>query len=367
MDIKDIYFAPFNDLSIKNKEELTKSFNFNFSGFIDNNKTGKDIILPKMLLNKKFDKIIISSGGYFKQIYNEFISLGIPKNKIYFYCQQTDEIVHNIYLYYFYIYKFRQKPIIDNNLIDFQLYFGKGKKELLKYKNTHNGKRAFIIGNGPSLKVNDVEKLKDEITFGANKIYLMYNETSWRPTYYFVEDDLVFKQNYETIKKIDSSVKFFPTFTKKFNKPIENALYYRLNFKPHRADFPQISINPFSGFYWGSTVIYSMIQMAIYMGITEIYLLGIDFSFEIPKTASLNCNNRQDLISEGEINHFHKDYRKIGEQWNLPNLDIQKKVFQKVKNYCDQNNLKIYNLSRESNLDIIPKVEIDSILIKGHI
>ena len=358
MNSLKIYFAPYNDSSLICKESLEKKEKFNFLGFIDKEKKGDEIIQPNQLLDKNFDKVIISSSGYFKQIYNEYILLGVPKSKIFFYFQKTDMLINNIYQYYFYNYMYKSKPIIDNKIIDFELYFGANRKKLLKYKNIHLDKRAFIIGNGPSLNVKDINTLKDEITFAANKIYLMFNETQWRPTYYFVEDDLVFKQNYETIKNIDDTVKFFPTFLNKYHKTINNAIYYRLNFKPHAKNFPQISTNPFSGFYWGSTVIYSMIQMAIYMGIKEIYLIGIDFSFDIPKNFSINSANRKDLISEGELNHFHKDYRKVDEKWNLPNLEIQLKAFEKAKNYCKKHNIKIYNASKISKLEIFDKISI---------
>ena len=37
-------------------------------------------------------------------------------------------------------------------------------------KGIHIGKRCFIIGNGPSLRVEDLEKIKDEYTFAANRM-----------------------------------------------------------------------------------------------------------------------------------------------------------------------------------------------------
>ncbi len=39
--------------------------------------------------------------------------------------------------------------------------------------NIHHGQRCFIIGNGPSLQRTDLTKLKDEFTFGMNRIYLV--------------------------------------------------------------------------------------------------------------------------------------------------------------------------------------------------
>ena len=109
MNIPNIYFAPFNDISDRNKKKLKEKENYNFLGFVDKEKIGKEIITPTILKDKIFDKVIISSSGYFRQIYNEYLTLGIPKSKIFFYSQATDEIINNIYLYYFYVYIFRKK------------------------------------------------------------------------------------------------------------------------------------------------------------------------------------------------------------------------------------------------------------------
>ena len=61
-------------------------------------------------------------------------------------------------------------------------------------KNIHKGRRAFIIGNGPSLKQTDLSKLKGEISFGMNRIYLMFPELGFNTTYLSVVNDLVIEQ-----------------------------------------------------------------------------------------------------------------------------------------------------------------------------
>lgn len=61
-----------------------------------------------------------------------------------------------------------------------------------KMKRVYKGKRCFIVGNGPSLKTEDLELLKKEITFGSNGIFHLYGRTEWRPTFYFVESMKVF-------------------------------------------------------------------------------------------------------------------------------------------------------------------------------
>ncbi|MCC8085761.1 MAG: hypothetical protein LIP15_16235, partial [Clostridium sp.] len=47
------------------------------------------------------------------------------------------------------------------------------------FRGRYEGKRCFIIGNGPSLRQEDMDLLKQEYTFGANRIYIMYVRPLW--------------------------------------------------------------------------------------------------------------------------------------------------------------------------------------------
>ena len=64
------------------------------------------------------------------------------------------------------------------------VYFHPWRREsmarLAALKDIHKGERAFIIGNGPSLKQTDLGKLKGEFTFGLNRIYLMFPELGFQ-------------------------------------------------------------------------------------------------------------------------------------------------------------------------------------------
>ena len=62
------------------------------------------------------------------------------------------------------------------------------------FKDIHKGKRVFIIGNGPSLKRTDLSKLKNEFTFGMNRIYLLFPELGFATTYFVSINDLVIEQ-----------------------------------------------------------------------------------------------------------------------------------------------------------------------------
>ncbi|MGB7401733.1 MAG: 6-hydroxymethylpterin diphosphokinase MptE-like protein [Arcobacter sp.] len=345
MLIKKVYLTPFNNISIEFSKSQFFKQKYELLGFIDNKKKGKDVFSIEEKVIDSFDLVIICSPNYSQEIYYHFIKSGIKSNKIKFYLNNLNRIVS--------VQKFA----------DF-FYYGTIRDYLYirKLKNKYKDKRIFLLGNGPSLKIEDLELLKDEITFASNKIFLAYEHTKWRPTYYLVEDDLVYKQNYKKIKGISDSIKIFPQYSLAWENPIDDAYYFNMKYCPDRDDFPQFNPNPIEGMFWGSTVIFTMIQWAIYFGCKEIYLLGVDFDFTESKKYVINEDNRKDLICEGEVNHFHKDYRKIGEKWNLPNLDVQYKSFLKAKEYAEINNINIFNISRNSKLDIFEKIEFDKIL-----
>ncbi len=67
-------------------------------------------------------------------------------------------------------------------------------RRLGELKDIHRGQRCFIIGNGPSLKQTDLSLLKDEFTFGMNRIYLGFPEMGFQTTYFLTINSLVIEQ-----------------------------------------------------------------------------------------------------------------------------------------------------------------------------
>jgi len=238
------------------------------------------------------------------------------------------------------------------------LFLSQNEKKIAQLRNAHKGKRIFILGNGPSLNVETLNLLKDEITFAANKIYLLNEETTWRPNYYCVEDDLVMKQNFKEINKINESIKLFPADMLAYAPKVNNGLYF--NFIQENSYLPSVSSNAMDGIYWGSTIVYSMVQLALYMGASEIYIMGVDFTFNVPKN---HDKDKREIVSEGEINHFHKDYRKVGEKWNLPNLEVQVNSFKSLRKYSDKNDTKIYNATIGGKLEELERIQLKSLFV----
>ena len=81
-------------------------------------------------------------------------------------------------------------------------------RRILSFKDRHRGRRAFVLGMGPSLRAEDLDLLRGDIAFACNKIYLTFETTDWRPSYYFVVDDLVALNNEQSIRELRLT-KFF--------------------------------------------------------------------------------------------------------------------------------------------------------------
>lgn len=243
----------------------------------------------------------------------------------------------------------------------------------IQLQNIHMGKRAFVIGNGPSLRLTDLDRLTDEISFASNKIYLAYPSVNWRPTYYTVCDQMVAANNAEVIRSLPDLM-LMPSSLRKFNcggirtvwyeEKCDNALLSSLSGADLESKGMLFNGDIRDGVQGGYTVLYHQLQLAFFMGIREVYLMGVDFSFTVPESRTVDDRFTSDvyrnaIVSSGEINHFHPDYRKPGETWTMPRLDLQRCAFRSALEHFENAGGKLINVSRSSKLDVFPKSDFD--------
>ncbi|QAR32104.1 DUF115 domain-containing protein [Geovibrio thiophilus] len=220
---------------------------------------------------------------------------------------------------------------------------------LLSLKDKHKGERCFIIGNGPSLTAEALGMLKDEVCFASNKIYLIYEQTKWRPAYYFVEDYLVAENCRDVINSLKCS-KFFEYGVLEKLRTDEDTFAYGY------ADM-LFSCDVVHGVAGGYSVTASQLQFAKYMGFKKVYFIGMDFCFTVPEGSTGAV-----IESAGERNHFHPDYRKKGEKWTFPELEKQKAFFDYVRENITGGDFRVYNASERTMLDSFPKVSLRALL-----
>lgn len=231
--------------------------------------------------------------------------------------------------------------------------WGKNLKGLHgKYAN----KRCFIIGNGPSLVPEDLEKLKDEYTFAFNRIYLMFDRTEWRPTFYCTQDSKIAKASADEIReKITTPYLFAPINLKWYEEVNLDSDYF---FSPEAAGekVPVFSENIPHKIGVGNTVAYTAIQLATYMGFSEIYLLGVDHSFQTYQ--DMNGN----IITDPHAKDYFTDkYNEDKSNLFVPRLDVSTLSYIAAQEYAQCHPVTIFNATRGGKLEVFPRVEFDKL------
>lgn len=232
------------------------------------------------------------------------------------------------------------------------------EKVLRGLHNRYLGERCFIIGNGPSLTWADLNRLIPEYTFASNKIYLSYEFTKFRPTFYTVIDSYVFDTNREEIDQVQAT-KFFPSYFEERMKGT-GALFFR-SAGPNLGGF---GAEPVFGkhFYGGYSVVFAQLQLAWFMGFRRLYLIGMDHDWHLPVGEEPEKDGYyQVLVGGGEVNHFHPEYRKPGEKWTLPQPKEQEIAYRHAKTFIEANGGIIQNATRGGKLEVFDRVDFDTL------
>lgn len=243
------------------------------------------------------------------------------------------------------------------------ILMNKDMKEWDRLHNLYYGKTGFVIGNGPSLRMEDLDNIQDKITIASNKIYLAFSQTNFRPTIWTFIDQILVENIIEEVRCIKGN-KYFSKSLKKIVKPMPGAIFW--NEKSgyiKNSNYRKFSSDARSCLYPGHTITYINLQIAYHIGLFTVYLIGMDFSFTIPEH-KVKHKYSEALVSKGEINHFHPDYRKKGEIWTVPDLERQRFAFLSAKKFYEDNGRKIYNASRKTKLDVYPKIDLDFVINK---
>lgn len=234
-------------------------------------------------------------------------------------------------------------------------------KQLLQFKNRHSKKRCFFIGNGPSLKAEDLSVLyeNNEITFAFNRIYNIFSETKWRPTFYISQDEKMLSGCKDIVDKLDIPLKIIPVQLKwYYGISIHDAIYYNMKIQPIEAPITDLlwSDDAASYIYCANTCMYTAAQLAAYMGFDEIYLIGVDHHFHISQ------NNKGEVIIDNKVkDYFSENYNIDREKLYIPNTEKSTYTYMAMKKYCDLKHIKIYNATRGGKLEVFPRIDFEKI------
>ncbi len=225
-------------------------------------------------------------------------------------------------------------------------------------KNMYEGRRCFIIGNGPSLRAEDLDMLKDEITFASNRIYYIFDQTEWRPTYYMCIDKGIVSSNYKEIKELDLDNKLLINYAHKYIGDDPSVKYMIMSsvMLPKRKRLKKISSDISKYFSPVHTVTCSAMELAMYMGFKEIYLLGVDNSYNIKKSGTEYV-----VDSDSYFKGMKHETVTIGNANTIESRDYLYELFNRE---AKKRGIKIYNATRGGMLEVYKRVSFDEIIKK---
>jgi Protein of unknown function DUF115 len=218
-------------------------------------------------------------------------------------------------------------------------------------RNTHAGERCFIIGNGPSLRRTDLTKVKGEFTFGLNRIYLIFSELGFATSCLVSVNELVLEQCVSEMKALDLP-KYLTWRSRHWFADDLQAVFVDTDFTGPE-DF---SRNASGRIFEGFTVTYVALQLAFYMGFSDVILIGVDHNFTTQGPAN------QAVVSQGDDpNHFSPNYFGAGFKWQLPDLEGSERAYRLARHAFESDGRRVLDATVDGKLTIFPKVDYNSL------
>jgi len=236
--------------------------------------------------------------------------------------------------------------------------------------------RIFLVGNGPSLSETDLSKT--EVSFGMNRIHLIYPHTSWRPTHYMWSDhpqhrvhaeEIIsehISQGYDvwlrddvaeiitgdyvcTFGELENALEELPPHVHAWERCVKHiAAHYDDDMRPDEFCERFIDERKFCKYGSGMS---SMIQHAVDWGYNELILVGCDLNY------------RTD-VDGYDPNHFDGSYNPIG-FWDEENVHRHYETIRHghklASKWARENNIQILNATIGGNLEEYERVDFDSL------
>lgn len=230
--------------------------------------------------------------------------------------------------------------------------------ELAALKGRHVGKRGWIIGNGPSVRLDDLERIpKGDVVFCFNRFYLSYGDCSLREDYVVSADTLMIRDFGQEMIDISTGLPLFctsPAGTTHLSGKFVELI-------PGGHSVPLFSLDPLEYVNIGGSSVYVALQTAHYMGIRDIVLYGLDYSF----TFNLRRDPRFPFpVSFEDGNHFIKSYRGA-KPWCPPTWRDIAAGFLNARIAFEASGGRIVNATRGGKLETFPRVDFDQVCSAG--
>ena len=254
--------------------------------------------------------------------------------------------------------------------------FVAGDRHFIKsLHNKFNGRRCFVIGNGPSLSRMNLDLLVNEVIIGSNGVYKLFEKFKFRPNYLLFQDSRTILGKAKEINELNGIPKLVALNASHLVKRDKFTYFFNL---VHHLGWENIQTSsaeerkgnaPFFSNNFGEVVsnmgnvTHTGIQLAFFLGCNPVYLIGCDHSmidlmkdFE-PGHVKITKEN----LPIFQKYHFTKNYYKIGDEIGIPFIELENIGYKTCLDFFDSAERQLLNAGIDSRVPSIPKVDFDSL------
>ena len=220
-------------------------------------------------------------------------------------------------------------------------------RKLRGLRDSRSGGRCFVVGNGPSLNKMDLSQLQGEVTFGSNRVYLLFPRLGFSTTYYVAINTLVIGQCRADIRALDIP-KFVTWRARQWLSDDPGCIFLDTDYRQPASFSRDVS----GRVYEGSTVTYVAMQLAFHMGFNEVILIGVDHEF-----VTRGPPNSTVVSSGDDPDHFAPGYFGKGFEWQLPDLEGSEASYRMAREAYEGAGRRILDATVGGKLTMFPKVD----------
>ena len=236
-------------------------------------------------------------------------------------------------------------------------------------RNAHVGQRCFILATGPSIRELDLSPLQNECCIAVSEFYKHKQYRLISPAYYafaprhppFTEEDRL--RELEEMKKLTTREKF--VFGLSDRRVVERSQLVPDTSRLHYIDFQQAekqldAIDLTAAFPIPCSAALIAVWIAIYMGVSQIYLVGCDHD------ALWKWDGLGPVDGRKDHTHFYEGDPTIGQSSGdvdslLRHVILLRDTYRWTNAIARRQGATIYNANPQSRLDVVPRVPFSSL------
>lgn len=242
---------------------------------------------------------------------------------------------------------------------------------LRRLKNACKGKRCFILGNGRSLKDQNLSLLREEYVFGVNWFVLHPEFRNLERFFYFCGDPRFWRNGLipelsDRLLKHEPAKCFFSAGSERMlrltadKRLLKNACFLRLD-QERKVWDGYFSSNIPAQVHWGLTTIIDLcLPVAFYMGFDPVYLMGCDCDYNLEQKPDFSASYFYDIAELPRLDHQYLIAQTVEpDQFNRTGRLTAS--YEVVRGYFERNNRRIYNAGAGGKLEAFPRVAYESL------